>query len=56
MIDYTRVGELKRVMATASERVCGVALPTSNRFYGLDEVDPEAEYVQDYVAFRQIER
>ncbi|OIQ40009.1 MAG: hypothetical protein BM558_11555 [Roseobacter sp. MedPE-SW] len=56
LIDYTRVGELKRVMAVASERVCGVALPTANQFYGLDEVDPGAEYVQDYVAFRQVAR
>ncbi|WP_157063857.1 hypothetical protein [Phaeobacter sp. 11ANDIMAR09] len=54
LIDYTRVRELKRVMAVASERVCGVALPTSNQFYGLDEADPE--YVQDYIAFRQAAR
>ncbi len=36
IIDYTRVGELKQVMAAASEEVAGAPLPTSNQFYGLD--------------------
>lgn len=56
LIDYTRVGELKRVMAQASEAVAGAALPTANQFFGLDEVDPEAEHVQDYIVWRQTAR
>ncbi|NRB18689.1 MAG: hypothetical protein HRU33_14290 [Rhodobacteraceae bacterium] len=50
LIDYTRVGELKRVMAVASEAVAGAALPTANEYLGLDEWDPTAEHFQDYVA------
>jgi hypothetical protein len=56
IIDYTRVGELKRVMAEASETVIGTVLPTANQFFGLDEVDPEAEHVRDYVIWRQTAR
>ncbi len=57
IIDYTRVGELKRVMAAASEEVAGAPLPTSNQFYGLDEQDdPNADYLKDYVIWRQTAR
>ncbi|GAA6208548.1 hypothetical protein NBRC116601_18410 [Cognatishimia sp. WU-CL00825] len=56
LIDYTRVGELKRVMASASEEVAGVSLPTSNVFFGLDEIEPEAEHLRDYVDWRQTAR
>ncbi len=57
VIDYTRVGELKQVMAAASEEVAGAPLPTSNQFYGLDEqADPNAEHVKDYVIWRQTAR
>jgi len=57
LIDYTRVAELKQVMADASRAVAGAALPTSNQFYGLDEQDdPKAEHVLDYVAWRQTAR
>lgn len=48
IIDYTRVGELKRVMAAASAEVAGVALPVSAKALGLDEM--EAEHRVDYVA------
>ncbi|WP_299355955.1 hypothetical protein [uncultured Shimia sp.] len=57
VIDYTRVAELKDIMAEASEAVAGVALPTSNQFFGLDEQDdPSADYVRDYVIWRQTAR
>ncbi len=57
IIDYTRVGELKRVMAEASEEVAGAPLPTSNQFYGLDEqADANADHVKDYVIWRQTVR
>ncbi|WP_171167018.1 hypothetical protein [Ruegeria sp. HKCCA0370] len=57
IIDYTRVGELKRVMAEASAEVAGAPLPTSNKFYGLDEqADPNADHVKDYVIWRQTAR
>ncbi len=57
IIDYTRVGELKRVMAEASEAVVGRALPTANQFYGLDEQqDPTADFVRDYIVWRQTAR
>jgi hypothetical protein len=56
LIYYTCVAELEGVMEVASERARGVALPTPNQFFGLDEVDPEAEFFKDYVAFSQTER
>ena len=44
-------------MAEASEAVAGVALPTSNQFYGLDEQDDSAaDHVRDYVIWRQTAR
>ena len=43
-------------MADASEAVVGVPLPTSNKFYGLDETDPTAEHFNDYIAWRQTAR
>lgn len=39
IIDYSRVGELKRVMADASREVVGRELPVSFVGLGLDEVD-----------------
>ncbi|MBY6059761.1 hypothetical protein, partial [Leisingera daeponensis] len=56
LIDYTRVGELKRVMEEASQNVIGVALPVDHQLFGLDEVDPDAEHIQDYVIWRQTPR
>ncbi|SFU22051.1 hypothetical protein, partial [Sedimentitalea nanhaiensis] len=57
IVDYTRVGELKRVMAEASEAVAGRALPIANQFYGLDEQqDPTADFVRDYIVWRQTAR
>lgn len=56
IIDYTRVAELKWVMTEASETVIGTVLPTANQFFGLDEVDTEAEHVRDYVIWRQTAR
>jgi hypothetical protein len=41
IVDYSRVGELKRVMAEASEAVVGKPLPVSSGGVGLDEVDPD---------------
>ncbi len=43
IVDYARVGELKRVMAVASEAVVGRALPVSWTGVGLDEVDPDMQ-------------
>jgi len=54
IIDYTRVGELKRVMAAASEQVAGVALPVSAKALGLDEM--EADDRLDFVEWYQIPR
>jgi hypothetical protein len=57
LIDYTRVAELKDVMARASMLVVGAALPTSNVFFGLDETDGKPiEVVQDYTNWRQTAR
>ena len=57
IIDFTRVAELKRVLADASEQVVGRALATSNQHLGLDEApDPTAPHVMDYVVWRQTER
>ena len=57
LIDYTRVGELKQVMADASEAVVGVPLPTSNQFFGLGEREGIPAYViQDYIKWRQTAR
>lgn len=50
------MGELKRLMAVASEAVAGAALPTAYELFGLDEVDPIAEHVRDYVIWRQTAR
>lgn len=41
IIDYTRVGELKQVMAEASEAVVGQALPVSWNGVGLDEIEQD---------------
>lgn len=43
IVDYTRVGELKRVMAEASEAVVGKPLPVSWAGVGLDEVDADQQ-------------
>lgn len=54
IIDYTRVGELKRVMAEASEAVVGRPLPVSTDALGLDEI--EADHRADFIAWRQAPR
>lgn len=41
IVDFTRVGELKRAMAEASEAVVGRPLPVSANGVGLDEVEAE---------------
>lgn len=48
IVDYSRVGELKRVMAEASEGVVGKPLPVSWGGVGLDEVerDQRADLMQ----------
>tara|TARA_R110002012_G_scaffold26099_3_gene85406 strand:- start:1177 stop:2280 length:1104 start_codon:yes stop_codon:yes gene_type:complete len=57
IIDYTRVLELKTVMADATRNVVGVVLDTSNQFYGLDEqADASREQLLDYVNWRQTPR
>ncbi|MFT6168290.1 MAG: hypothetical protein ACJAR9_000398 [Celeribacter sp.] len=49
IVDYTRVGELKQVMAQASEAVLGASLKTSNILIGLDEGVLTDEEIPDYV-------
>jgi hypothetical protein len=41
IVDYTRAGELRQVMADASAAVVGRALPVSASGVGLDEVEPD---------------
>jgi len=50
IVDYTRVGELKRIMADASEAVVGRPLPVSANGVGLDEIEPDK--VEDLKAWR----
>lgn len=54
IIDYTRVAELKQVMAAASEQVAGVALPVAAKGLGLDEMDADERL--DYVEWFQTPR
>ncbi len=57
IIDYTRVAELKRVMAEATLAEVGKALATSNESLGLDEPTKlNAQQVSDYVRWRQTAR
>ena len=57
IIDYTRIAELKEVMAAASEQVVGVPLPTSNKFFGLDEQgERTSDHFRDYIIYRQTAR
>jgi hypothetical protein len=53
IVDYTRVGELKQVMAQVSEVVLGASLKTSNAFIGLDEGVLTDEEIPDYVQWRR---
>jgi len=41
IVDYTRVGELRRVMSEASEAVVGRPLPVFSEGMGLDEIDAD---------------
>lgn len=54
IIDYTRVGELKRVMAEASEAVIGRPMAVSASDWGLDEMDADVRL--DFVAWVQAPR
>lgn len=57
IIDYTRVGELKAVMAAASAEVVGFALPASNKFFGIDEMQgDDPDIMRDYIWWRQAPR
>jgi hypothetical protein len=58
IIDYTRVKELKRVMAAASRRVVGKALAVSADGLRLDEIaeDPEVNVMLDFQCWRQTPR
>jgi hypothetical protein len=51
IVDYSRVGELKRVMAEASEAVVGKPLPVSWGGLGLDEV--ECDQLEDLKQWRE---
>lgn len=54
IIDYTRVGELKRVMADASAALVGRPLAVSEASPGVDEMDPEVRL--DFEAWTQAPR
>jgi nucleoid-associated protein YejK len=54
IIDYTRVGELKRVMAEASWAVTGRELAVSASGWGVDEM--EAAVRADFVSWAQTPR
>jgi hypothetical protein len=54
IIDYTRVGELKRVMAEASAAVVGQAMAVSATALGVDEVGPDI--LLDFVTWTQTPR
>lgn len=57
IIDYTRVGELKAMMATASGEVVGSALPASNQLLGFDEMQgDDPDIIRDYIWWRQTPR
>lgn len=51
VVDYTRVGELRRVMAEASEAVVGRPLPSASVGMGLDEIDTDKR--DDLKAWRE---
>ena len=55
IIDYTRVDELKRVMAEASAAVVGRALPVSQSGLGLGEfrADAPGYQVLDFISWCQ---
>lgn len=56
IVDYTRAGELKTVLAQASEAVVGRSLPTTGPV-GLDEVSQDPDHpVLDYVSWKQLAR
>jgi hypothetical protein len=54
IIDYTRVGELKQVMADASAAVVGRAVAVSASALGVDEMDPG--HLLDFVTWTQTPR
>lgn len=54
IIDYTRVGELKRVMADASAAVVGRPMPVSASSPGIDEMEPAVR--ADFEAWVQVPR
>ena len=54
IIDYTRVGELKQVMADASAAMVGRAMAVSASALGVDEVDPG--HLLDFVSWTQTPR
>lgn len=54
IIDYTRAGELKRVMAEASAAVVGRAMPISASAVGLDEMEPAVRL--DFETWVQVPR
>lgn len=54
IIDYTRVGELRRVMAEASASVVGRPMAVSATGAGVDEMDPEVQL--DFIAWVQAPR
>ncbi|MEI6797609.1 MAG: hypothetical protein WCO04_00140 [Pseudomonadota bacterium] len=53
-IDYTRVGELKQVMAEASTAVVGRPMAVSASGLGVDEVEPD--FRLDFVGWAQLPR
>jgi len=57
IIDYTRVAELREVMATASRDVVGEPLRTTANGIGLDSfADDPPDRVQDFIRWHQSPR
>ena len=53
IIDYTRIAELREVMATASREVVGEPLPTTANGIGLDSfADESPQMLQDFIEWR----
>lgn len=56
IIDYTHVGDLKRIMGLAARNVVGRALALDANGLGLDEISDDRAVVLDYQTWRETPR
>jgi hypothetical protein len=56
IVDYTRVGLLKRFMVEAAKKVVGSPLPLTAKHMGMDEYKTDLEHQLDFQAWRETER